>query len=290
VNVNVNKDPLWSARILSTSPESVIDVHKRYLQNGADIIETASYQASIPGFQKHLNLSVEKSEELIKLSVKLARQAKDDYCKQSGRTNIFVAGSVGPYGAALADGSEYCGTYCDKISHEELIEWHRPRVKCLVEAGVDLIAFETIPAIREAEALMKLLKEFTNTKAWLSFSSKSMHETSHGENIAIAAQSCLKLAPPNQLLAIGVNCCPPEYTESLLQDIASVCKDFPLVAYPNSGEKWSADKRWSGEKTMSDYFLKAWIDSSARIIGGCCRTTPEDTAKICKFLADQDRI
>lgn len=281
------QDPLWSARILQIEPKAVIDVHESYLEARADIITTCSYQATIPGFQKHLNLTVEEGRKLIKLSVELARKAIDRYEKGSSdsKQKCLIAGSVGPYCAAFADGSEYTGSHCNNISLEALIEWHRPRIECLVEAGVDLLAFETIPALKEGEALMKLLREFPGTKAWLSFSSNSLHETSHGEDIATAAQTCLKSAPSSQLVAIGINCCPPENTESLLKDISASCPNFPLIAYPNSGEIWSFQNGWSGKKTMSrESFVQSWVNAGAKIIGGCCRTTPEDTSKIYEIV------
>ncbi|GIY06690.1 selenocysteine Se-methyltransferase [Caerostris extrusa] len=210
-------DPLWSAGMLHTNPEAIVHVHDKYLKNGAEIITSASYQASIPGFQKHLRLKNKENKE------------------------IFVAGSVGSYGAALADGSEYTGDYCDKITHEELINWHRPRIECLIEAGVDLLAMETIPSVKEGEALMKLLKDIPNIEAWLSFSCGSMHQTSHREDIK-SVLNCMKIAPSSQLVAIGVNCCPSEFAESLLKDISAIANGFPLIVYPNSGESWDTNK------------------------------------------------
>ncbi|KAF8771558.1 Homocysteine S-methyltransferase like protein [Argiope bruennichi] len=229
--------------MLHKNPDAIVRVHDKYLANGAEIIITASYQASIPGFQKHLGVTSEKSKELLKSSVELARKAIREHRNKTKETKeIFVAGSVGSYGAALADGSEYTGDYCDIITHEELISWHRPRIECLIDAGVDLLAFETIPSVKEGEALMKLLKEFPNVKAWLSFSCQSMHQTSHKEDIATSALTCMKMAPPGQLVAIGVNCCPPEFAKSLLKDIGAVSNGFPLIVYPNSGEKWDTNE------------------------------------------------
>jgi homocysteine S-methyltransferase len=83
-----------------------------------------------------------------------------------------IAGSIGPYGASLHDGSEYSGSYADSVTKEFLMEWHRPRVQALVEAGVEYLALETIPCLKEGEALVELLREFPRQKAWLSFSCK----------------------------------------------------------------------------------------------------------------------
>ncbi|GFT03450.1 homocysteine S-methyltransferase YbgG [Trichonephila clavipes] len=171
---------------------------------------------------------------------------------------------------------------------KELISWHRPRINCLIEAGVDILAFETIPSVKEGEALMKILKDLPNTKAWLSFSCQSMHQTSHKEDIGISALTCMKMASSNQLVAVGVNCCPPEYAESLLRDINAVANGYPLIVYPNSGEKWDSNIGWTGSKVRPNHtYLDSWLSSSARIIGGCCRTTPNDISEISKFLQNK---
>ncbi|GFT09558.1 homocysteine S-methyltransferase YbgG [Nephila pilipes] len=279
-------DPLWSARILHENPEAIVQVHNRYLESGAEIITTASYQASLVGFQKHLGLTFEQSKQLLKSSVDLANKARKKYFDDFKETKeILVAGSIGSYGAALADGSEYTGDYCEKLTHEELINWHRPRIDCLIEAGVDLLAFETIPSVKEGEALMKILKDLPSTKAWLSFSCQSMHQTSHKEDIGTSALTCMKMASLNQLVAVGFNCCSPEYVESLLKDINAVSNGYPLIVYPNSGEKWDSNTGWTGGKvTRNHTCLESWINSSAKIIGGCCRTTPGDISQIAKYF------
>ncbi|GBN24644.1 Homocysteine S-methyltransferase YbgG [Araneus ventricosus] len=168
---------------------------------------------------------------------------------------------------------------------DDLINWHRPRIECLIDAGVDLLAFETIPSVKEGEALMRLLKDFPNVKAWLSFSCQSMHQTSHKEDIATSALTCMKMALPGQLIAIGVNCCPPEFAKSLLKDISTISDGFPLIVYPNSGEKWDNREGWSGDKVKTNSsYIESWIQSGAKIIGGCCRTTPNDIFDIHKYF------
>lgn len=287
---NLTGDPLWSARILSTDPDLIVKVHKSYLESGAEIITTASYQASVQGFQEYLKITGGEARTLIQKSVKLAQQAKEEYLRENSwkktPKDILIAGSVGPYGAYAADGSEYTGDYCDHMTQEELIAWHRPRVECLVECGVDVIAFETIPAVKEGEALMKLLQEFPSVKAWLSFSCQTLHETAHKEDISSAVNQCVKLAPAGQLLACGVNCCPPQYVETLLKDISTKTQGIPLIAYPNSGEKWESKTGWANERAdpLSKY-VSSWIDASARFIGGCCRTGPQDISEIALELS-----
>ncbi|XP_054716185.1 uncharacterized protein LOC129225719 [Uloborus diversus] len=282
-------DPLWCSHALQTNPEAVISVHESFLQSGANIITTNSYQASVPGFQKYLGLSFEESVTLLKSSVKFAQAAKERYLKSiSERKDILIAGSIGPYGASLADGSEYSGAYAAEMSYDELIEWHKPRVQYLVEAGVDVLAFETIPAAKEGEALMKLLKDFPGTKAWLSFSSQSAHKTSAGDDICDTITKCLKIAPANQLVAIGVNCCPPDLAVELLKDICLVSHGFPLIVYPNSGAVWDSKLGWTNQNSpnLSSY-VPQWMKSSAKIIGGCCCTTSDDILQITNIVNDK---
>ncbi|XP_013794435.1 uncharacterized protein LOC106478439 [Limulus polyphemus] len=289
----LDDDPLWSSRVLATNPQSIVEVHKSYLMSGSDIITTASYQASVEGFEKYLNASVEEAEKLIGSSVSLAIQACENFWSQyhiqmelAGKTKPLVAGSVGPYGAVLHDGSEYTGNYVDNMTLEQLMAWHRPRIRCLVEAGCDILAFETIPAAKEGIALLKLLNEFPEAKAWLSFSCQDPHKLAHQESLEASVKSCLAVAPQHQLLAIGVNCCPPQYVQSLLSDIQLVRQKLPLLAYPNSGEKWEAQKGWTSkcESQPIHYFLEDWIDLGVHYIGGCCRTTPYHIRNIAETL------
>ncbi|XP_052217585.1 homocysteine S-methyltransferase YbgG-like isoform X2 [Dreissena polymorpha] len=169
----INSDPLWSARLLHTNPEAVKQAHRNFFTKGSDIVVTASYQASVAGFVEHLGVTEEGAVLLIKRSVHLARQAADEVSKDLGCKNGRVAGSVGPYGACLHDGSEYTGNYIEGLSDKELQAWHRPRIGALLEAGADLLAIETIPCQREAELVVKLLEcEFPSSQAWVTFSCK----------------------------------------------------------------------------------------------------------------------
>src|SRR5262245_60294194 len=155
------KDDLWSAKILLEQPEAIQQLHFDYFTAGADCVITASYQATVEGFMKR-GLNENEAIDLIQKSVKLAIDARDEFwadeSNRIGRSKPFVAASVGPYGAFLADGSEYRGNY--GLTEKELMDFHRPRMKALTEAGADLLACETIPCLIEAQALTKLLKEF----------------------------------------------------------------------------------------------------------------------------------
>ncbi|KAK7270568.1 hypothetical protein RIF29_23802 [Crotalaria pallida] len=282
------KDPLWSAKCLITSPHLVRRVHLDYLDAGANIIITASYQATIQGFEAK-GLSREEGEALLRTSVELAREARDIYhdrCTKDSsdfirderywRRPILVAASVGSYGAYLADGSEYRGDYGDGVTVETLKDFHRDRVKILVDAGADLIAFETIPNLLEAKAYAELLEEEgIEIPAWFSFSCKDESNVVSGDSIldcASIADSC------SRVVAVGVNCTAPRFIHGLISSIKKVTSK-PVLVYPNSGETYIAEtNEWvkSSGVAEDDFvsYIGKWRDAGASIFGGCCRTTP----------------
>jgi homocysteine S-methyltransferase len=269
------RDPLWSAKVLIEAPDLIRQVHQDYFQAGADCATTASYQASVEGFQRR-GLSHAEALELLRRSVRLAVEARDAFWRdpthQIGRPRPLVAASVGPYGAVLADGSEYRGDY--GLSEEELMNFHRPRMATLLEAGADLLACETIPCFIEARALARLLAEFPNASAWISFSAKDEAHLWHGERLAECAAW---LDDQPQVAAVGVNCTAPRYLPALIEAARAVTRK-PIVVYPNSGETYDAARRaWSGVADAQAFATEArrWYASGARLIGGCCRTTPD---------------
>jgi homocysteine S-methyltransferase len=260
------RDRLWSARLLLEDPDLIRAVHADYFAAGADVAISASYQASFEGFAER-GLSRERAAELMRRSVELAREAAG-----AGR---IVAASVGPYGAVLADGSEYVGRY--GLSVQELIEFHAPRIEVLLEAGPDLLAIETIPSIFEAEALVTILEGLPGVAAWISFSCSDGVHISDGTPFADAAALA---ASSDRVVAVGVNCSPPVHIPALL---SSAGVDTPLIAYPNVGSTWDAvAKSWILEGPRPDFGAAAmeWRAAGARIVGGCCGTTPDDIRAI----------
>ncbi|KAL6254274.1 hypothetical protein P5V15_014889 [Pogonomyrmex californicus] len=294
VGEKIDGDPLWTARFLITEPKAVFSTHLDFLRAGADIIETNTYQATVDGFVKYLGITEEESLEIIRKAVDYAKDAVKIYSKEiEGNENVrnrkpLIAGSCGPYGACLHDGSEYTGSYCTHVSREFLIDWHRPRIRALLEKDVDLLAIETIPCVREAEAIIDLLKEFPDTRAWLSFSCRDDGKSlADGNNFQETAVRCYQNALPGQILAIGVNCIAPQSVTSLLQGInKGESEDFiPLVIYPNSGEKYIVSEGWKkkGEAPSMHEFIDEWLDLGVRYIGGCCRTYATDVKRLrCK--------
>ncbi|KAJ7993379.1 hypothetical protein DPEC_G00271800 [Dallia pectoralis] len=275
-------DPLWSARLLHTNPQAIKDAHYRFLCAGADVITTATYQASVEGFRRHLDMTPEQVNELMMTAVTLAREAVNQYIADhpaSDRRKPLVAGSVGPYGAFLHNGSEYTGAYAQDMSVEELKAWHRPQIHCLATAGVDLIAMETIPSVKEAEALLELLREFPDSKAWLSFSCKDGQCISDGSRFSEAVRLASR---SSQLVAVGVNCCPPELVHPLLESARSQRAGLNWVIYPNSGEDWDSQSGWkkSVNEVSFTKLLHQWMQHGAALIGGCCRISPAQIAEL----------
>jgi homocysteine S-methyltransferase len=270
------KDELWSAKILLEKPEAIKQLHYDYFKAGADCVITASYQATIEGFMKR-GLTEEEAINLLQKSVRLAVEARDEYwadeSNRAGRAKPFVAASVGPYGAYLADGSEYRGNY--GLTEEQLMDFHRPRMRALIEAGADMLACETIPSPDEARALVKVLGEFEGMSAWISFSCKDEAHVCEGERLEVCIRQ-VESSP--QVAAVGINCTSPKFIPSLIYE-ARKATDKPILVYPNSGETYDATRNdWDGHPVYASFGEEArvWYEAGARLIGGCCRTSPED--------------
>ena len=246
-------DSLWSAKVLLENPQLIRDVHLDYFRAGAQVAITASYQATPAGFAAR-GLDDAQSRALIGKSVELARKAREAYLAENPQAGtLLVAGSVGPYGAFLADGSEYRGDY--QRSAAEFQDFHRPRVEALLDAGADLLACETLPSFAEIQALTALLQDYPRARAWYSFTLRDAEHLSDGTPLR---EVMAALADNPQVVAV--------------------------VVYPNSGEHYDAvSKTWHhhGEAcaTLADY-LPQWLAAGAKLIGGCCRTTPKDIAAL----------
>jgi homocysteine S-methyltransferase len=269
-------DWLWSARLLMDAPDRVIDAHRAFFQAGAVIATTASYQASFEGLARR-GVGPREAAGLFRRSVELARAARDELAGD-GRAR-WVAASVGPYGAALADGSEYRGRY--GLTARELAVWHRPRLEALAEAAPDVLALETVPDLVEAEALLAVIAGL-GIPAWLTYTvdgDRTRAGQPLAEAFAVAAE-----AP--EVVAVGVNCCAPSDVTPAIA-AAREATGKPVIVYPNSGEGWDAGRRdWNGQSSYSAGLSREWIAAGASIVGGCCRVTPDDIAAIARAAAD----
>ena len=271
-------DSLWSAKVLMENPQLIYDVHLDCFRAGAQVAITASYQATPDGFAAR-GLNEVQARSLIAKSVELAKQARDSYrAENPAAKGLLIAGSVGPYGAYLADGSEYRGDY--QRSAQVFQDFHRPRVEALLEAGVDLLACETLPSFDEIRALAQLLETYPVAQAWFSFTLRDAQHLSDGTPLR---DVLALLAGYPQILAVGINCIALENTVEALEYLHSLTP-LPLVVYPNSGEHYDAvSKTWHhhGEACATlEGYLPQWLAAGAKLIGGCCRTTPKDIAAL----------
>ncbi len=255
---------LWSARLLADNPAAITAAHAEFFRAGAQVAITSSYQASFQGFEQ-LGLDRAQAEVLLRRSVQLAREAADTATGSGAQR--WVAASVGPYGAALADGSEYRGDY--GLSVRELREWHRPRLEILADAGADVLALETIPCSAEAEALLAEVQA-VGVPAWLSMTCAG-GRTRAGERVEQVFGMTTGL---DEIVAVGVNCVDSVEAADLVT-MAAECSRKPAVVYPNSGESWDAVGRtWAGTATFGPEHAAVWVASGARLVGGCCRVGP----------------
>lgn len=266
-------DALWSARLLADGPGQIEAAHTAYVRAGAQVLITASYQASFEGFRQR-GIGRAEAAGLFARGVELARRAAGAVDR-----DVWVAASVGPYGAVTADGAEYRGRY--GLTVRELERFHRPRIEALAAAGPDVLALETVPDMDEAQALLRVAAE-CGLPVWLSYTVAG-DRTRAGQRLKEAFGL---VVGDEQVVAAGVNCCDPADVDGALRTAAQVTGK-PVVVYPNSGERWDAKgRRWAGGATFDPGRVRAWQDAGARLIGGCCRVGPATIAELAALLGE----
>ena len=284
--------PLWSAHVLEDEPDKVAAVHRAFIDAGSQCIATCSYQVSRMGYAE-AGLPPERADAALLNSVALARTVAAEF---PGR-RVLVAASLGPYGAALHNGAEYTGNY--DCSYADLVRFHRERIEVLARAtgpqapdlhpnvqrspvgGPDLLAFETFPSLEEVRAVGEALAPWPGLQAWFSFSCRDDKHVSYGEALADCASMVAALP---QTVAIGVNCVPPRWIPSLINELRSG-SDKPVLVYPNSGEGWDAAARcWTGTSDPAEFGAMAaeWFAAGAQLVGGCCRTRPAHIREVAR--------
>ncbi|MER7533904.1 homocysteine S-methyltransferase [Streptomyces sp. NPDC097704] len=276
-------DALWSARLLADGPEQIEEAHRAYVRAGARVLITSSYQATFEGFARRGTGRAEAARLLVR-SVELARRAGEGATgggEGAGAPGeVWVAASVGPYGAMLADGSEYRGRY--GLSVGALERFHRPRIEVLAGAAPDVLALETVPDAVEAEALLRAV-EGCGVPVWLSYTVGG-GRTRAGQDLA---EAFAVAAGNDQVVAVGVNCCDPAEAGDAVE-LAVAVTGKPAVVYPNSGERWDAGARdWRGDTAFDPARAVAWTGAGARLVGGCCRVGPTTIAALADALAGE---
>lgn len=279
LGADTNND-LWTAKALIDNEELVYEVHKMYFEAGADLIITDTYQANIQAFEK-VGYSEKEARNLIKKAVKIAQKARDDYENRTGKHN-YIAGTIGPYGAYLANGSEYRGDY--ELSTKEYQQFHLPRIEELVTTGVDILAIETQPKLDEVLAILELLKEkYPQQKVYVSYTLSDDDTISDGTPLPRAIHA---LEDYSQVIAVGINCVKLELVEPALKNMKEIT-DKHLIVYPNSSAVYDPkSKTWSQPKTSATFeeLIPNWYEAGARIIGGCCTTGPKEIKAVADFI------
>lgn len=265
---------LWSARLLRDNPDAIRRAHRTYIEAGAQIITTASYQASHQGFAA-AGIGPEEADDLLRLSIGLAREA-------AAGTDVKIAASVGSYGAVLTGGEEYHGRF--EVSVDELAEFHHERLSVLVDEAPDLLAFETIPDAVEAAAIVQALDALPPMPSWISFSCNGPETTCADQSILEAFRIA---ASSRSVVAVGVNCTAPEFLLPLLEAMSAE-SDMPLVAYPNHGREWLGDAmEWAGDGDgdLPPAAVQDWVRAGAMLVGGCCGVGPDAISVAAATLA-----
>jgi homocysteine S-methyltransferase len=262
--------PLWSAHVLESSPGTIAAVHREYLEAGSDCLLTASYQISQEGFRE-LGRGPADATSALRASVAIADQVRREY-QAGAKRKIWIAASLGPYGAVLHNGAEYHGNY--DLDLDDLVRFHSRRIAVLEETDADFIFFETIPSLGEARAIVAALREHPGVPAAVSFTCRDERHVAHGERLAACAEALHNEA---QVIAVGVNCTAPRFLPSLIGELKQATRK-PVFVSPNSGERWDTDRRvWVADGESPDFGKLAglWRQAGAEWIGGCCRTGPE---------------
>jgi len=256
--------PLWTAQTVIDDPALLERAHRSFVEAGADIIATASYQCGTKQLEA-IGMSAKEARDVLALTTMIARRAVEG-------TSVAVAASVGPFGASLANGSEYTGRY--GVERQVVEDYHREKLAILVDSGADLIAIETIPLADEALLIAEILEDLGAPPAWFSFGFTDETQT---YGLDAVDKAVLSIAGYAVLVAIGMNCTHPRFVDSLLASMSELVSGIPLIVYPNHGREWDAVARcWIGDSISisSVETVKRWVDLGARLIGGCCGVDP----------------
>ncbi|GAB9261669.1 homocysteine S-methyltransferase [Ligilactobacillus animalis] len=277
---------LWTAQALSDNIEAVYDAHYSYLAAGAQMILTDTYQANLQAFEK-AGHSKQQAENLVGMAVLMAQKARDDYEEQTGK-HALVAASIGPYGAYLADGSEYRGDYL--LNDAQYLNFHLPRLTAVLAQAPDCLALETQPKLSEPLALLRWLeKNVPQMPVYVSFTLRDEMTLSDGTELKRAVAAISKF---EQVFAIGVNCIVPELVSGALK-VMRQATTKKLIVYPNLGAQYDPEtKTWAKSEQQLDFtqLTEKWYQAGASIIGGCCMTTSPQISQIATYFEQYQKV
>ena len=254
--------PMWTGELLLSNPEAVTAAHRSFVDAGADIIITGSYQLSFEGGRR-TSWSDDDVERALRNSTAAARLASND--------DTLVAASIGPFGAHLNDGSEFLGRY--GVSAGAIRDYHDRRLDILLDTEPDLLAVETMPDLTEVQILLDLLEsKSVDMPYWVSFTVSEPGTISGGGNFA---EACALVENYANAMAVGINCSP---LSVITPTLSGVYTELPFVVYPNAGQSWDAESMsWAGTHEFATHaHVEEWSNAGARIIGGCCGYLPSN--------------
>lgn len=256
---------LWTAGVVVTRPDLMVEAHRAFVVAGADVITTASYQCGVEQFVA-AGLRPDEARRALVATTELARRA-------TAGTSVAVAASLGPFGASRADGSEYDGRYA--VPFDDVVRYHRDKVAVVVDSGPDVVAVETLPRADEAAAVAEILVAAGAPPAWFSFGCRDARTTYGGDDLVAAIDRVIDYPA---LVAIGVNCSAPDVVDGAIETIGSLGRGVPLVAYPNHGREWDPARAcWIGDahEFPEIGWVDRWIERGVVLVGGCCGVGPD---------------
>jgi methionine synthase I (cobalamin-dependent) len=251
-------------------PSLVRQVHEEYVKAGADLVETNTFGANRLKLSKY-GLANEVGQ-INRSGVRIAKEAAGG--------NVLVAGSIGPLGCELTEHSP--------VTRREAQEIFREQGTALVEAGVDLLILETFLSEEELLIAVKAVGELADVPIIAQMTVSENGETIYGEPIE---QAISKISREPAVAAVGLNCSVgPSGMLSSLERIRPVTTK-PIAVQPNAGMPRLVEGRqlyMSTPEYMAEY-AKRFLEKGARIIGGCCGTTPDHIREIARAVRSMDK-
>jgi homocysteine S-methyltransferase len=257
---------MWTGELLLTNPEAMTAAHRSFVDAGADIVITGSYQLSFEGGRR-AGWTDDDVERALRNSTTAARLAAND--------DTLVAASIGPFGAQLNDGSEFRGNY--GVVDTVIRDYHDRRLDILLDTEPDLLALETMPDLAEVRVLLELIEsKSADMPFWVSFTVTEPGAICGGGTFA---EACALVENFANAIAVGINCSPLSVITPTLSGVET---DLPFVVYPNAGQTWDSDAMaWSGEPEFATRVdVDEWVNLGARIVGGCCGYGPSNLPPI----------
>lgn len=330
--VNINS-LLWSSVALVEAADDVTKLHYDYYHSGANVGITCSYQCSedsLKASDKEKYSSKESRLQVYKESVEVCKRAKIMRMADAKAIELLVspeiAGSIGPFGSFLNDGSEFTGGY--ERSEDEYQAFHEEKLDFFMNGTeeVDYLQLETMPNFEEIKALLMLIKRKNSERKEtqgksekrfiLSLSIRNEEQLADGTPLKAVVKylhdvGYLSKDPKTTpLMAVGANCLKLKYSVKFVENLTNYMNElqiygFPISIYPNSGEIYDGIKKnWIFDQSNEKYYttnvngekvcdwkilLDAWIASGAKIIGGCCRVGVRDIVEMNKVVLEYNK-